>query len=152
MGGLIQDHVVGAVKLTIRGRFFTEEDYHELVYFALGGYSKRIILEPPCMFKPMLLWSGKQVVSTIVKNLIPPSKLPLTFTSMAKIKSKVFPLETFFVTNCFLLRVALYKLVVIYRNGGSGNRALGRQEGLCQKTKCQNRWLFLDGENFFLGS
>ena len=89
LGGLIQDHVVGAVKLTIRGRFFSEEDYHELVYFALGGYSKKIVLEPPCMFKPMLLWSGKQVVSTVVKNLIPSNKLPLTFTSMAKIKSKV---------------------------------------------------------------
>ncbi|CAG7659349.1 unnamed protein product [Allacma fusca] len=88
LGGLIQDHVVGAVKMTMRGRFFTEQDYHQLVFFALSSHPQKVELEPPAMLKPCVLWSGKQVVSTIIKNLVPKTKVPLTFTSSAKIKSE----------------------------------------------------------------
>ena len=89
LGGLIQDHVVGAVKMTIRGRFFTREDYHQLVFFALSNHHLQIETEPPTILKPVLLWSGKQVMSTIVKNLVPKDKTPLTFVSSAKIKANV---------------------------------------------------------------
>ena len=89
LGGLIQDHIVAAVRMTIRGRFFNRQDYHQLLFFALGSYSKHIVTEPPTILKPQLLWSGKQVVSTIILNLVPEGRLPPTFTSSAKIKSDV---------------------------------------------------------------
>ena len=35
--GLIQDHVIAGVKMTLRGRFFERGEYQQLVYEALGG-------------------------------------------------------------------------------------------------------------------
>lgn len=61
LGGLIQDHVISAVRLTMRGRFFNKEDYHELVYMSLAHGKGEIILLPPTILKPCKLWSGKQV-------------------------------------------------------------------------------------------
>lgn len=89
LAGLIQDHIVGAVRLTIRGRFFSYRDYVQLVYFAMSNYTKGIVTEPPSIIKPFPLWSGKQVISTIIRNLCPADKVPLTFVSGAKIKSDV---------------------------------------------------------------
>jgi len=89
LSGLIQDHVVAGVRLTMRGRFFSRADYHQLVNFALAGTTKVIHTEPPTILKPRLLWSGKQVISTVVKNLVPQGKVPLSFISGAKIKSDV---------------------------------------------------------------
>ena len=67
LGGLIQDHVIAAVKLTIRDRFFTRDEYLDLVYSALyasvaeGGSIPEAILLPPAILKPCRLWTGKQV-------------------------------------------------------------------------------------------
>ncbi len=67
LGGLIQDHVIAAVKLTIRDRFFDKEEYLGLVYSALyasvaeGGCLPDVILLPPAIIKPNELWTGKQV-------------------------------------------------------------------------------------------
>lgn len=80
---------MAAVRLTIRGQFFNKEDYQQLLYFALSSYSKCIVMEPPAILKPQLLWSGKQVVSTIIRNLVPEGRVPPTFSSSAKIKSDV---------------------------------------------------------------
>jgi len=89
LAGLIQDHIVAAVKMTIRGRFFTKTDYEQLVFFALSNYCKKIVTEPPTIIKPYPLWAGKQVISTVVTNLVPEGKSPLTFISNGKIKADV---------------------------------------------------------------
>lgn len=61
LGGLIQDHVISAVRLTMRGRFFNKEDYDQLVYMGLAHTKGEIVLLPPAIVKPYKLWSGKQV-------------------------------------------------------------------------------------------
>lgn len=61
LGGLIQDHVVAGVKMTMRGRFFNREDYHQLVFVALSHIKRDLELLTPAIIKPVALWSGKQV-------------------------------------------------------------------------------------------
>ncbi|ODM89496.1 DNA-directed RNA polymerase I subunit RPA1 [Orchesella cincta] len=87
LAGLIQDHIVAAVRLTVRGRFFSYRDYIQLVYFALSNYTKGIDTEPPAIVKPVKLWSGKQVISTVIRNLVPSGRAPLTLTYNSKIKA-----------------------------------------------------------------
>ncbi|KAK6036600.1 RNA polymerase Rpb1, domain 3 [Cooperia oncophora] len=82
--GLIQDHVVSGVLLTIRGRFLTKEDFMQLVLSAFAEHTKRIEIPPPAMIKPRQMWSGKQVISCIVKNCIPKGKPLINLTSKSK--------------------------------------------------------------------
>ncbi|KAF8571179.1 hypothetical protein P879_02394 [Paragonimus westermani] len=81
LAGLIQDHVIAAVKLTMRDRFLTHTDYLDLVYHALRslfisvrqdshGPPELLLLEPAIMW-PQRLWTGKQVISTLLMNLTP---------------------------------------------------------------------------------
>jgi len=86
--GLIQDHVIAAVKMSLRGRFFPRGDYQQLVYGALVDLPGKIKLYPPAILKPQELWSGKQIISTVITNLVPKNKLPPNLTSTAKIKPK----------------------------------------------------------------
>ncbi|WKX97060.1 hypothetical protein Q1695_013032 [Nippostrongylus brasiliensis] len=82
--GLIQDHVVSGVLLTIRGRFLTKEDFMHLVLSAFAYRTKRIDIPPPAMIKPCQMWSGKQVISCIIKNCVPKGKPLINLTSKAK--------------------------------------------------------------------
>lgn len=59
--GLIQDHVVSGVLMTLRGRFFNREDFMHLLLAAFGLPNQRLRLPKPAMLKPKTLWSGKQV-------------------------------------------------------------------------------------------
>lgn len=65
LGGLIQDHVVAGVKMTMRGRFFNREDYQQLVFVALSHIKRDLELLPPAIIKPVALWSGKQVTTAL---------------------------------------------------------------------------------------
>lgn len=77
LSGLIQDHVIAAVNLTVRGRFLDEDAYLDLVYAALCAavgdrdLIPEAILLPPAIIKPHRLWTGKQVVSTLLMNIAP---------------------------------------------------------------------------------
>ncbi|XP_055626867.1 DNA-directed RNA polymerase I subunit RPA1 [Toxorhynchites rutilus septentrionalis] len=88
LGGLIQDHIVSAVKLFIRGKFFNRNDYHQLVYQALCNQRGDIELLPPTILKPATLWSGKQIISTIVKNIIPKKMPHINMIGKAKLSNK----------------------------------------------------------------
>ncbi|XP_040570911.1 DNA-directed RNA polymerase I subunit RPA1 [Lepeophtheirus salmonis] len=85
--GLIQDHVIAGVKMSIRGRFFDQAEYQQLVYSALINVKGKIKCLPPAIFKPKKLWSGKQIISTIILNSIPPGRESVTLFSKTKIKS-----------------------------------------------------------------
>jgi len=85
---LIQDHVISGVKMGIRGRFFERGEYQQLVYGGLLDLPGRIKLLPPAILKPKQLWSGKQILSTIIINLVPKGKPAPNLISSAKIKSK----------------------------------------------------------------
>lgn len=51
------------------------------------------ILLPPSILKPKVLWSGKQVISTIIINLIPKGKARINLTGKAKIGNKEWTIE-----------------------------------------------------------
>lgn len=75
--GLIQDHVVGGVKLTKRDTFLEKWEYQQLLFASMSSLSGLEFLEstmdielmPPAIMKPRPLWTGKQVISTILINL-----------------------------------------------------------------------------------
>ncbi|KAI5797692.1 hypothetical protein EDC01DRAFT_629076 [Geopyxis carbonaria] len=93
--GLIQDHLVMAVWLTSRDTFFSRQEYHQLLYSSLlpekngdslsCSKSTRIIMVPPAVIKPKPLWTGKQVVTTILENIKPRFFKGLTLTSQSKV-------------------------------------------------------------------
>ncbi|XP_015122909.1 DNA-directed RNA polymerase I subunit RPA1 [Diachasma alloeum] len=88
LGGLIQDHVISGVRLTVRGKFLSKQDYMQLVYAGLYDHRGDIQILPPAIIKPVQLWSGKQVLSTIIINSIPRGKARINLTAGAKIPAK----------------------------------------------------------------
>ncbi|KAL6757628.1 hypothetical protein V8C86DRAFT_3135173 [Haematococcus lacustris] len=93
--GLIQDHVVSGVLLTRRDTWLTRDEYAQLVYIACSAWArpgtaidqdgpKDMLLDPPTIWKPRMLWSGKQVVAAAVAYYtrgLP----PLTFSAAGKV-------------------------------------------------------------------
>jgi DNA-directed RNA polymerase I subunit RPA1 len=75
--GLIQDHVVAGVKLTKRDTFLEKWEYQQLLFSALASLPRlevirsdsNIELMPPAIIKPKPLWTGKQVISTLLNHL-----------------------------------------------------------------------------------
>ena len=96
--GLIQDSIVSGFFLTIRGNFLEKDEYQQLVYSAVWNVlsskkKAKIILLKPAILKPRPLWTGKQVISSVIKTIIGsynPSlneeKLGLYMTSKARVK------------------------------------------------------------------
>lgn len=81
--GLIQDHISMGVWLSNRDSLFDREDYHQLLYGCLRPEnnhttSDRIQTVIPAILKPRSLWTGKQVITTILKNIIPDTHPGLT--------------------------------------------------------------------------
>ncbi|KAI9488674.1 hypothetical protein BDB00DRAFT_877143 [Zychaea mexicana] len=90
--GLIQDHVVSGVWMTSRNTFFTKDEYHQLLYGSLRPEADntgngRILTMPPTIWKPVPLWTGKQVISTILLNLTV-GKSPLNMKSKSKVPGR----------------------------------------------------------------
>ncbi|KAG8528213.1 uncharacterized protein KY384_007130 [Bacidia gigantensis] len=74
--GLIQDHISMGVWLSNRDTFFDREDYHQLLCSCLKPEkdqinSEKIQTVDPAVVKPNVLWTGKQVVTTVLKNIRP---------------------------------------------------------------------------------
>ncbi|XP_046828533.1 DNA-directed RNA polymerase I subunit RPA1 isoform X2 [Vespa crabro] len=88
LSGLIQDHVISGVRLTMRGKFFCRTDYMQLLYCALVGHKGDLKLLPPTILKPFPLWSGKQIISSILINITPPNTALINLKSRAKISVK----------------------------------------------------------------
>ncbi|XP_003799250.1 DNA-directed RNA polymerase I subunit RPA1 isoform X1 [Otolemur garnettii] len=93
LAGLIQDHMVSGTSMTTRCCFFTREQYMELVYRGLTDKVGRVKLFPPAILKPFPLWTGKQVVSTLLINIIPEDHIPLNLSGKAKISEKAWVKE-----------------------------------------------------------
>ncbi|SCV71244.1 BQ2448_2832 [Microbotryum intermedium] len=89
--GLIQDHVVAGVWLTNKDTFFTREQYQQLIYGALrsedeySGEDGLLKTLPPTIWKPRPLWTGKQVISTLLLNIKPRHAAGINFTCKAKV-------------------------------------------------------------------
>lgn len=81
--GLIQDHISMGVWLSNRDSLFDREDYHQLLCGCLKPEnnhttSDRIKTVIPAILKPRSLWTGKQVITTILKNITPDTHPGLT--------------------------------------------------------------------------
>lgn len=74
--GLIQDHISMGLCLTNRDTFFDREDYYQLLYGCLRPEdsqmaSDRIQTVSPAIVKPRAMWTGKQIITTVLKNVTP---------------------------------------------------------------------------------
>ena len=81
--GLIQDHISMGLWLTNRDTLFDRDDYQQLLYSSLRPEnnhttSGRIETISPAIIKPQAMWTGKQVVTTALKNVTPASHPGLT--------------------------------------------------------------------------
>ncbi|KAG1672823.1 hypothetical protein FOA52_004627 [Chlamydomonas sp. UWO 241] len=97
--GLIQDHVDAACLLTSRDCFFDKEEYTQLMYVACSPWTANqglglvrmhdepLVLEPPTILAPRQLWTGKQVISNVVRHLTR-GMAPLTFSSKAQVPAE----------------------------------------------------------------
>ncbi len=84
--GLIQDHISVSIWMCNRDTFFDRATYQQLIYNCLRPESghivgDRILTVPPAVFKPVPLWTGKQVITTLLKNITPPGCGNLNITS-----------------------------------------------------------------------
>lgn len=112
--GLIQDHIVSGVLLTIKDRFFSKyniifylvlllsvnliefrEDYQYLVLNAFGYLGQKLKFLNPAIMRPVQRWTGKQVVSTVILNVIPAGYPGLNLAGKAKTSVKVCVLQKF---------------------------------------------------------
>jgi DNA-directed RNA polymerase I subunit RPA1 len=85
--GLIQDHVASGVKLTCKDTFLTRSEFQQLLFIAVNGLEGTEIINheivmtmpPPTIFKPRQMWTGKQVISSILSHMcrkpLPPLNL-----------------------------------------------------------------------------
>ncbi|EST05564.1 RNA polymerase, alpha subunit [Kalmanozyma brasiliensis GHG001] len=93
--GLIQDHVVAGVWMTSKNTLYTRAEYQQILYGALrpeGKYtgSGRVLTVGPALLKPEPLWTGKQVISTVLLNLKPAKADGLNLTSKAKVAGRMW--------------------------------------------------------------
>ncbi|EEB96204.1 hypothetical protein MPER_04700, partial [Moniliophthora perniciosa FA553] len=93
--GLIQDHVVAGMWMTSQGTFFTREEYFQLLYGALRPeeeYFPASLLKtlPPTIWKPKPLWTGKQVISTVLKNITPDNMAGINLDAKTKVPGKLW--------------------------------------------------------------
>ncbi|KAI6228249.1 DNA-directed RNA polymerase subunit [Aphelenchoides besseyi] len=110
--GLIQDHVVSGVLMTLRGRFFNKEDFMHLLLSAFGVPKGRLKLPIPAMIKPERLWSGKQVISAVLANCIPDNHPKINLKAKAKT-----PLSCWIVPGFKEPKFDMSESEVIFRQG-----------------------------------
>ncbi|KAK6527845.1 hypothetical protein TWF694_004816 [Orbilia ellipsospora] len=88
--GLIQDHIVMSLHMTQRDSLFTRGEYQELLHASLRPEDNleitvRIQLLPPTIIKPVKLWTGKQIITTILDNIKPAGTASISFSSKTKV-------------------------------------------------------------------
>ncbi|KAF9247391.1 hypothetical protein BU15DRAFT_84891 [Melanogaster broomeanus] len=93
--GLIQDHVVAGVWMTCQDTFFSRDEYFQLLYGALRpenseSSSDRLKTLPPTIWKPTPLWTGKQIISTVLLNIIPNNSEGLNLESTSKVPGNLW--------------------------------------------------------------
>ena len=96
--GLIQDHVASGVKLTCKDTFLDREEFMQLLYIATSGlegtevvgFDKDVVIPIPAILKPKPLWTGKQVVSALLDNLIRPPLPPINLDGKTRTPPTAF--------------------------------------------------------------
>ena len=90
--GLIQDHISAGVWLTNKDSFFTREQYQQYVYGCIrpeDGHATRnkLVTIPPAVMKPVPLWTGKHIITTVLLNTCPADMPGINLSSKNKIKN-----------------------------------------------------------------
>eukprot|EP00965_Chrysotila_dentata_P090139 2975243-Pleurochrysis_carterae.AAC.1 len=69
--GLIQDHVVMGVLLTKKDTFLCRSTFMQLLYLSGLNEDRKggVQVPPPTLLKPEKLWTGKQLISTLLLHL-----------------------------------------------------------------------------------
>ena len=96
--GLIQDHISMGVWLTNRDTLFDRGEYMQLLYAAIrpeNGHaaSGRIETIPPAVWKPKMLWTGKQVITSVLRNVTPSSHQGLTMEGASTVSTAMWGQE-----------------------------------------------------------
>jgi DNA-directed RNA polymerase I subunit RPA1 len=83
--GLIQDHISGGTCFTGKDTWFDTQEYMHLLYAAIRPEDehttyKRILMLKPAVIRPKRMWTGKQVISTILLNIQPDDQDALNMT------------------------------------------------------------------------
>lgn len=77
----MQDAIISAVYMTMKDTFYIKKDYSELLYqatfslFEKKQKNMRITLLQPAIIYPKELWTGKQLVSNVIKIVVEMSDL-----------------------------------------------------------------------------
>nr|AOE43238.1 RNA polymerase I [Cavenderia deminutiva] len=89
--GLIQDHILTGVLLTKRDTLMNKGEFQRLLYAALWGINSQHLIStpPPCVIRPVPLWSGKQLISAAMNHLTL-GRVPLNLDSPSKIPAKMW--------------------------------------------------------------
>ena len=76
--------------MCVRGSFLEKREYHDLSVQAIERFmnGRRIKFVPPAIFKPKALWTGKQVLTTIILNLC--GEQGLNYAGLCKMKDSEF--------------------------------------------------------------
>lgn len=90
--GLIQDHVVVGVQMTSKQTFLTRQEYTQLLFGCLPRHTGRLRLLPPAVVKPQPLWTGKQMISTLLLNLTF-GKTQLNLDSKSQVPSRSWSVQ-----------------------------------------------------------
>ncbi|KAF1745324.1 LOW QUALITY PROTEIN: hypothetical protein MXB_5277 [Myxobolus squamalis] len=88
--GLIQDYMVSGFMMTVRDRFITKQQYQKIIYSSLVETDHLILCLPPAIQKPELLWTGKQIISTLLINCTPHLKDFLNMQGKCKVVEKLW--------------------------------------------------------------
>lgn len=91
--GLIQDHISMGVQFTGRDTFFDRDQYQQLLYSCLrpedyNTVYEKIHMVEPAILKPKMLWTGKQVITTVLKNITPDQFRGLNLSSKSSTSSE----------------------------------------------------------------
>ena len=89
--GLIQDHISMGVWLTNRDTLFNREEYQQLLYSCIRPEDNhtenpRIESVAPAILKPKQLWTGKQVITSVLANIRPSTHPGLNLLGKSQIK------------------------------------------------------------------
>lgn len=86
------------------------------MYQALSGKVGNIKLLPPAIQKPVPCWSGKQIISTVLINIVPEGQYPVNLCSTAKIADKVYRIIHMIVNVTSIIIVRFEILTVVINN------------------------------------
>lgn len=98
---MIQDHVTSAVKLTCKNTFLTRDEFQQLLFIAVSGLTGTEIITArdaikmplPTIMKPKPLWTGKQVISSLLAHICKPPMPLLHLDSNTRTPASVFGAE-----------------------------------------------------------